>query len=116
MSGTAVVLFFVWMSQLAAALTAMRLYKTGLHRRYRFFFWYLIFRALSSAGMAFLNLRSKAYFFAFITVEPITWVFYCLVVLELCRLMLERHKGLYTLGKLALYAGIAVSVTVSLVT
>jgi hypothetical protein len=35
------------------------------------------------------------------------------MVFELYRLILERHKGLYTLGRWIMYAGIVVSVTVS---
>jgi hypothetical protein len=38
------------------------------------------------------------------------------MVFELYRLVLARHKGLYTLGRWAMYAGIAVSVTVSALT
>ncbi|HTS26234.1 MAG TPA: hypothetical protein VMH81_10200 [Bryobacteraceae bacterium] len=46
--------------------------------------------------------------------EPLVWMFYIWVVLELCGLVLERHKGLYTLGKWAMFAGMTVSVAIAL--
>jgi hypothetical protein len=36
------------------------------------------------------------------------------VVLELCGLVLTRHQGIFTLGKWAMYAGMAISVTLSI--
>jgi hypothetical protein len=45
--------------------------------------------------------------------QPVEWFCYIAMVFELYRLILARHKGLYSLGRRAMYAGIAVSVTVS---
>ena len=38
-------------------------------------------------------------------------VFYVLMVLELYRLVLEKYKGLYSLGRWALYLSLAISVS-----
>ena len=47
--------------------------------------------------------------------EPLFWLFHVMVVRELFRLVLARHKGLYTLGRWAMYFGVVVSVTLSLI-
>jgi uncharacterized membrane protein len=51
-----------------------------------------------------------------VAIQPVAWFLYIRMVFELYRLILERHKGLYTLGRWAMYAGIAVSVTISALT
>jgi hypothetical protein len=43
----------------------------------------------------------------------VLWVFYVLVVMELYSLVLEKFKGLYTLGRWALYASLFVAICVS---
>ena len=57
--------------------------------------------------------RSTVYFFIWEATQPVGWLFYVAMVFELYRLILARHKGLYTLGRWAMYAGIAISVTLS---
>ena len=42
MPGSALVLFFEWVSLLGAGLTALKLFRSGLYRRYRFFLLYLV--------------------------------------------------------------------------
>ena len=53
------------------------------------------------------------YFYLFIYSQPFLLLAYILVVLELYRLVLERYKGLYTLGRWAMYGATVVSATVS---
>jgi hypothetical protein len=113
MSGAALMLALQWVSLLGSLLTAGKLYKSGLHRRYRVFFAYFLFRVPNATIPLFLDVKSHAYFYIWILSEPLIWMFYVWVVLELCRLMLERHPGLYTLGKWAMFAGMGISVTIA---
>ena len=100
-------------SAIGTGLTAFKLRSIGLSDRYRTFFAYLIFRAAYVLFMLFLPVTSKAYFYAYLFAQPIDWFFYVAVVVELSKLVLERHKGLYTVGRWAMYLGVAVSVTLS---
>jgi hypothetical protein len=100
---------------LGLVVLAGRLYRTGLYRRYRIFFVYVLFRVPMTACVLLLSIKSNAYFYFWIGTEPLTWLFYVWVVLELCQLTLERHQGLYTLGKWAIYCGMALSVTISVI-
>jgi hypothetical protein len=100
-------------SVLLATLAAIRMQQTGLHRRYRFLFAYLVFLAPFSFWPIVLNIRSVLYFRLWIATEPMNWVFEILVVRELCGLVLERYKGLCSLGRWAMYAGMGISAAVS---
>src|SRR5579872_3179974 len=100
-------------SLIGSGLTAAKLFVTGLYRKYRFFFWYFLFRIPNTLWPLFLNRKSALFYYFWISTEPITWLFHTAVVLELYRLVLEKHKGLYTLGRWALFAGIGTSVTIS---
>jgi hypothetical protein len=106
-------LFFRLFALVGAALTAMRLYKFGLHRKFRVFFSYLIFWTVYASAFLVVPTTSHLYFYTWVFVRPVEWLFYVLLILELYGLMLARHKGLYTVGRWALCAGLAVSVVIS---
>jgi hypothetical protein len=103
------------LSVLALTCTAITLYRSGMYRRYRIFFAYLIFRVPYSALPWFLDLKGNNYFYYFIYTEPLIMVLYALIVFELYRLVLERYKGLYTLGMWAMAGAMVVSLAVSVV-
>ncbi|MGA2195592.1 MAG: hypothetical protein ABSH40_10005 [Bryobacteraceae bacterium] len=107
--------FFQVISALGSALTAYKLYHAGLHRRYRFFFAYLIFRVPCISCALFMDQRGKTYLWLFTKSEPIVMLFYVLIVLELYRLVLERYKGLYTLGRWVMGAAMAIAVGISII-
>lgn len=107
--------FFQVLSILGTTLTVVKLYRSGLHKRYRIFFRFLVFLIPYMTTLLLLDYRSNAYFVVFFSAEWLIMLFYILVVLELYRLVLERYRGLYTLGKWAMYAAIVISAAVSVV-
>ncbi len=114
MPGRALLQVLQTVTLVGAALTAARLYHTGLRSRYPIFFCYFVFRVVNSIWPFFLNAASPSYYWLWVCTEPINWVFYVLVVWELCGLVLAKHPGLVTLGRWAMYFGTAVAVFVSL--
>lgn len=100
---------------IACGLTAGKLFVSGLYRRYRALFSYLVFRFFYTAAVlfAFKSFTSQAYLKFFILTEPIIWLFYVLIVIELYTLVLEKHRGLYTLGRWSLYICLSLSVLIS---
>jgi len=114
MPSHALVLFFEWVSLSAAGLTVVKLFRSGLYRRYRFFIVYLVFRVPYGICLLVLDVKSGLYQKFWTVTAPLFWLLYILVVFELCGLILEKHKGLYTLGRWAMYLGLAVAVTLSL--
>jgi hypothetical protein len=113
MSGRELVLFLQAVALLGSALTAIKLYRSGLYKRYRIFFYYFLFRIPNGMWSLLLPANSKIYFYFWLCTEPLFWIFQVLVVRELIGLILRRHKGLYTLGRWAMYVGIGVSVVLS---
>jgi hypothetical protein len=100
---------------LAVALTVIKLYRTGLRSRYPVFFWYFCFWLANASWPLFVSVRSDLYYSLWVGTEFIDWVFYVLVVLELSGLVLEKYRGLYTLGRWVTYGGIALATAVSVV-
>jgi|SRR5579871_75854 len=96
-------------------LAAIKLWQTGLFRRYRALFSYLIFRCLNLAIILFWfsDPSSPAYQKEWVITQPIGWLLSVLLVLELYSLILEKHKGLATLGRWFQYAGLILSVGIS---
>jgi hypothetical protein len=98
---------------LGSVLMVLKLYRTGLYRRYPIFFAFFIFRIPNSIWPLFLAVSSPLYLKVWVLTEPIELGFYVLMVVELYKVVLEKYKGLYSLGRWALYFSLAISVTVS---
>jgi hypothetical protein len=104
---------FQVLSAVCTALLAAKLFSAGLAVKYRIFFVYIIFRFLYSVTLLFLNVKSDAYFYFFVVTEPLIWLMYIGVVVELYGLVLKRHRGFYTLGRWAMFAVMLISVATS---
>ncbi len=100
---------------LGSFLMALKLYRTGLYLRYPIFFAFFIFRIPDSIWPLFLEVSSPLYQKVWVLTEPIEFGFYVLMVLELYKLVLEKYKGLYSLGRWALYVSLAISVGISII-
>jgi hypothetical protein len=98
---------------IAGGLTAFRLWRTGLYRRYPVLFSYMTFTGLYSFVPVLVDTRKLAYFWTWIVFQPIQWGLDILVVRELCRVILEKHPGLVTLGRWGMYAGLVVAACLS---
>lgn len=101
-------------SLLGAALLVARLFVSGLWRSYPVFFWYFVFRIPNTVWTFLIKNPSRTYVHIWIATEPISWAFHILVVVELCRLVLNRHRGIYSLLRWAMYGSVAVSVAISI--
>src|ERR1035438_6260912 len=115
MTGGVLVLCLQAVLLLGSMLMALMLYRTGLYRRYPIFFAFFIFRILNSIWPMFLEVSSDLYQKVWVLTTPIALGFYVLMVVELYKLVLDKYKGLYTLGRWALYVSLAVSVSISVI-
>jgi len=95
------------------AILSVRLLASGLYFRYRAFFGYLIFATLRNGIPLNFDPAGKAYLHFWVITEPIEWVFYVLVVLELYSLVLEDYRGLATAGRWALIAAFCLALLAS---
>lgn len=107
---------FQFLTLAASILTVLKLYKTGLFLRYRMFFLLFLFQIPNTLWPLLIETNSDLYLHLWWFTEPVAWVLYVLVVLELYRLVLEKHKGLYSLGRWIMYVAIGVAVFFSFLT
>ncbi len=129
-----------WISVAAHAVLFFRLRLTGLHRTYRWFTAYVGFsvaRGIVIAVVPYLGLkRSPKLLFGFVptfsvdvghysqtvygwlwvTTNPLTDLLYVLVVLELVTLILVKFRGIASLGRWVVLAGLIGGVLVAALT
>lgn len=115
MSDAALILLFQLLTLLGSVLTVVKLYSTDLYRRYRMFFLLFLFQIPNTIWPLFIDYHSRLYQYLWTGTEPISWLLYGLVVLELYRLVLEKHRGLYSLGRWMMYLAVIVSVIISII-
>ena len=96
-----------------AGLTALRLFQTSLYRRYPVLFCYMAFVAVYDFTPLLLDTTRVTYFWVWIWCQPVQWMLDILVVGELCRVILEKHPGLVTLGRWGMYVGVMVAAFLS---
>jgi hypothetical protein len=118
-----------WLTILGHAALLVRLWALGLHRIYRCFASFLLFSVVRSLfllglpwavqlveGRPNLPFATKSYSYVWVATEPLLWVFYVLVVLELYSLILQNYKGIASLGRWVLLAGLVTAVVISVMT
>src|SRR5258708_16135530 len=116
MTSVALVSFLKSVSLLCCVLMTLKLYRTGLYHRFPIFFAFLIFRIPNSFWPLLLETSSPTYQKVWVLTEPFEFGFYVLMVVELYKLVLEKYKGLYTLGRWALYFSLALALSISAIT
>jgi hypothetical protein len=97
-------------------LLVVRLFRLELARKYRLFLAYLVFDSVRSLVMWFYFPGSVAYRNLWRATEPVIWLLYVLVVLELCSLVFKDYRGIQALGRWIVYGSLALSVLLSIIT
>ena len=122
----AIVEYLSWLAVAGYVALYVRLRCQGLHRIYRVFAVYLLFRAARSVALAtvplawygvrdpwYVPFANNVYGWIWILTEPLVWVLHVLVVLELYSLVLQNYKGIASMGRWALLAGLTLGVVLS---
>jgi hypothetical protein len=113
---------YLWLLMIAGhSILYLRLWQTGLRRTYKFFAAYLLFRILRSTlleiGPLFISdakfVGSNLYAQLWMATEPVLWILYVLVVLELCSLVFQKYKGIASLGRWVVLAGLALALVLA---
>jgi hypothetical protein len=100
---------------LGSALLAIKLFKTGLWQKYRVFFWFSCARVADSLWpLFFTETSSLTYLHIWMLTQPVLWLFHILLVAELYRLILEGHRGIYSLGRWAMYVAVVIAACISI--
>src|SRR5579864_163769 len=106
----------LWLADLLLCVVlSARLFFLKLGFTYPFFLSYLVFSTLRAVVTWPLDIHSNLYISIWRWTQPVTWVFYTLVILELCSLIFKEYQGIQLLGRRAIYGSLAASVLVSLI-
>jgi hypothetical protein len=95
------------------AILSLRLILSGLSGKYRAFLAYLIFTSVQEAVLSSLDQSKNPYYYVWAYTEPIVWVLFVLVVLELYSLVLHDFQGLATVGRWALIVAVVLALAAS---
>jgi len=99
---------------LVSIFLVIRLYTSGLYRRYRAFFLFLIYANVLRMGvLGIMDPATGLYQKIWVLTEPIEWLFYVSVVLELYSLTMKDYRGLSTVGRWSLIAAVCVAMLAS---
>jgi hypothetical protein len=98
----------------ALALLIVRLVASGLARRYKFFFCYLVVDLVQTSAPLFISFRTNLYGTVFVLTESLMLCFYVLIVFELYSVLLRDLKGIATLARWFTMAALGVSIVLPL--
>ena len=90
-----------------------KLFRSGLWTKYRYFSCYIAFESFRIAVMMALPYRSKLYAHIFFATQPIVWLFFILVVLELFQLVLQKPRRDRFVGKKSIDLSLILSAVIS---
>jgi hypothetical protein len=98
----------------AAVAVVARLIYLNLASRFRALLAYLTFLAVVNCAFGLLNQASALYFWSYIAVEPLECLLGIFAVRELFALTFDNYPGIRSVGRWAMYAGIALALAISL--
>src|ERR1700754_2503563 len=116
MTSDALTSFLQGLIVLGSALTALKLFSTGLYKQYPIFFLYFVFRVPNSIAPLAFEVHSDSYFYSYVIALPIVLVFYILLVRELYQLVLQDYRGLQTAGRWTMYVSLVGSLAIAILT
>ena len=84
---------------LALAILVMRLVLSGLARRYRYFFWFLVANLVQIAVPFLVSFQTNLYGYIFLATEAVMVCFYALILFELYSILLRDLTGIAKTAK-----------------
>ncbi len=129
MNESALETYLWWAATAGYLVLLLRIYRLGLHRTYRFFAGYLAFRVFRALALTLLppvvqrllsrpdvRFETDAYGWIWLVTQPMLWMAYILVVLELYSLVFQNYKGIASLSRWVLMAGLVLAIGISSLT
>src|SRR5882762_536477 len=95
------------------ALLAVRFFQLKLARNYRFFVTYLLCITVRSTATWSFDPGSAIYQNIWRDTQPIIWILYVLIVLEICSLIFREYRGIQLLGRWAIWGSLIIALVLS---
>lgn len=96
-----------------AAIVALQLLRLRLASRFAALIGYLVLLATMDSVFSLIDYQSRAYYYAYVVLEPVKSILSIFAVRELFALAFQNYPGIRTAGRWAMYAGIVLAVTIS---
>jgi len=122
----AILTYLAWVTLAAFFVLYLRLRQQRLHHVYRVFAAFVLFRAARDLALValpalwygvhhlpYVRLSNNVYAWVWVLTEPAMWLLHMLVVLELYSLVLQNYKGLASMSRWVMLAGITIAVVLS---
>jgi hypothetical protein len=107
----------IWaLNLVATALVIWRLYSIGLAKTYRFFLASMALGLVRSAALFPFSFHDAVYYQVWALTQPVVWLSFILVVSELYSLVLKQYRGIFTVGRIFFFGGVAISALLSALT
>jgi len=104
----------LWLLNIAlGAFLAARFFWLKLALNYRFFVLYLLFITVRSSVTWAFEPGSAIFQNIWRNTQPIVWILYVLIVLEICSLIFKEYRGIQLLGRWAIWGSLIVAVVLS---
>src|SRR5260370_9542204 len=104
----------LWLLNIAlGGILAARFFWLKLTRNYRFFIFYLLFITVRSAVTWAFDPGSAIYQNIWRNTQPIVWILYVLIVLEICSLIFKEYRGIQMLGRWAIWGSLCITLVLS---
>lgn len=97
----------------AQVILLLRLRQQGLHRRYRFFAWYLAAQIAEASTLLLLRQGTTAYGSAYAAFVPVLGLCAAMATLEVYDLVLRDYPGIRTLGRWAVLGGLTAALVIA---
>jgi hypothetical protein len=105
----------IWiLNFVGTALVIWRLYRLGLHTTYRYFFAGFCLAAVRTLALLPFPSTGEIYFQMWVATQPLLWISWLLIVLELYSLVLQRYPGIRTAGRWFSLAAVGVALSIAL--
>lgn len=105
---------FFLVNLLLSALAVVRLVANGLTRKYSYLTAFLAFSVLRGAFAVWAPLTPRMYLLTYKVTEPVVWIFYFLVTLEIYTLVFNNYPALRTTGRWVLMTLTTLSAIIAL--
>ena len=121
---------YVWWLSIAGYVALfIHLRREGIQRIYRFFAVYVGFSVVSAlvlliavpiarliSGNPSEKFGLEVYAVTWMSTEPVLWILYILIVLEMYGLVLQKYPGIASLGRWAVFVGLGIALTITALT
>src|SRR5947209_13061672 len=103
-------------SLLLTVILLWKIWKEGLHQKYRFLALYLLWNAIGGVILLPINPNGMAYFYAYSFARFVQWILDVLITLDLVAAITKRYAGIMTAARVGVTVCLSVATVAAILT